>query len=227
MTSEISELEKANKLLAGELVKIKASLDIFKIIGLNSAIINSSVIAGKEFLAFAQTFSFDAILFRLHNVFEQQGGKYQRCSIHGVFSLAKKHPVRYSIYENDFVSKYGNTPSGDWKHDVRGVVSRQIKIMEKTLEQINNLRNQRLGHLELVDIGKLYHIHYDALEKLLNFASDFCLFIHGNLLGLILPPVSEHSACENSLVGLLKYIGVSNPVRHFSVPKELQSNLEK
>lgn len=75
----IDRLDDANIRLYQELASAKGSLDIYKIVGLNT----DSIRKGKDFFGFVQMDCLSAVILKLCKIFEKSD-RHRLCSIHGL-----------------------------------------------------------------------------------------------------------------------------------------------
>jgi len=157
--------------------------------------------------------SVDAVVLGLAKVFERDE-THELCSVRGVYRLAKQVQIQDTNAARAFVGKYGISESGDWIRDVDQVFSKQRPRIQSHLQKINRVRNTRLAHIQQnAPSGVLPSI--TAFEGLLGFAFDFHSFVNEAFLSTHSHPILNDTQTENSLLSLLKKIGVSNPASEF------------
>ena len=204
----VALVDEANIRLYRELAGIKANLDIYRILGLNSGAIKKSV--GKEFFAFVQAQSLKAVLLGLSKVFENNG-RYKLCSLSGIYDLAKGIDIANPNVVCQFVEAYGVAHSADWKVDVEKVLSEQRQKFQPEIDRLKDLRDQKFAHMDQAAADSNIGPSYDSLEKMILFADAFHSFVHEAFIGGYASPVAEYMNMENSLVRLLKEVGVKDP----------------
>lgn len=202
-------LDDANIQLGKELWVIQSSLAIYRVIGLNAKSINF----GRVFFGFVQNQSLAAVALGLGKVFEKEAA-YELCSVSGVYQLAKQAQIQDIAAARAFVGKYGVSASEAWIKDVDQVFSAQRPRIRRHMQIIDRVRNTRLAHIEQdAPVSILPSIA--AFEELLAFAFEFHSFVNEAFLSVHSHPILDDRQIETSLLGLLKKIGVSDPVSQF------------
>ncbi|GEM_PF-1890548 len=166
----------AHVLFIKELYTVRASLDIFKIVGLNT---NSIKGPGAEFLRFSSLLSQKAIVLGIESLFERTNDGSGLCSVRGLLSLARFVPLKDTEAPKAFVSKYGITPTTNWLADIEKVLEKQRPVVAACTRLTSKIRNQRMAHLAQLHPDAKPHMlpGVDACEQVIQFAYDFYLFI--------------------------------------------------
>lgn len=206
-------LDDANIKLGQELQAIKSGLDIYRVIGLNAKSINSGF--WWVFFGFVQNQSLAAVALGLAKVFEREReGDHQLSSLRGVYRLAKQVEIQNIAAARAFVGKYGISASENWIKDVDRVFSAQRLRIRSHMQIIDHVRNSRLAHIEQdAPVSTLPSIA--AFEELLAFAVEFHSFVNEAFLSVHSHPILDDRSMESNLLGVLKKVGVSDPVSEF------------
>jgi hypothetical protein len=122
-TTDRHRLDAANILLGQELWSIHSSLAVYRVIGLNAGAIRNAGFPGG-FFGFVQNQSLSAVALGLGKVFErEQEGKFELCSLSGVYRLAKAVQIENAAAAAAFAKRHGTIPSTDWIRDLDEVSS--------------------------------------------------------------------------------------------------------
>jgi hypothetical protein len=202
-------LDRANIALGHELLAVKSSLDVYRIIGLNA----SRIVLGTAFFGHLQGLHHDSVALGLAKVYEREKN-YELCSVSGVHRLAKEATILRPESVATFTRAYGVEPSGDWVHDVDAVFAKQRPIVGEHLQAVNRARDTRIAHLQQnAPTGDMPS--YAAFEALLTFAVAFRSFVSDCFLGTHGHPVLSDRGVAHGLVAVLEATGVTDVVQDF------------
>ena len=202
-----SRLDRANIELAKELLSVKSSLDVYKLIGLNA----SRIGRGQTFFGHVQRLSHLYVALGLAKIYEREK-RHELCSVPGIYRLAKHVAIQSPSAAMTFAREYGVESCGKWVQDVDHVLSKQQPLLGKHLQVVDKVRNTRIAHLQQdAPVGNLPSIA--AFEELLAFAVAFHSFVNEAFLSTGSHPILHDGTMSGSLSTVLKDVGVSNVVR--------------
>jgi hypothetical protein len=193
----------AHVLFVKELYAVRCSLDIMRIIGLNT---NKLKGPGAEFVRFSSLLSQRTIVTGIENLFERNDeGTVRLCSMRGILSLAENTPLKNGEAAERFVHKYGVDATANWRADVEKVLVGQRPVVAACMKLTSPVRNQRVAHLSQPSIDGKPHMlpGIDACERIIEFAYDFYVFIATGFLNSA-GGADLHDRVGKSLYALLK-----------------------
>ena len=207
-------LLQATDTLGQELFFIKASLDTYRIIGLNA----SRVESGKLIFGHIQQLSLRNVALGLANVFErEEEGGFELCSVSGVLRLAKGILIDEIAAAHAFAVDYGVTSQNDWIAEIDEVFARERPVIKRHMPRVTKARNTRIAHLQQgptsPDLPSIA-----AFEELLAFAVKFHAFVNRAFLQTNAHPILSDTYVANSLCKVLKLAGVDPVVTDFPKP---------
>jgi hypothetical protein len=202
-------LDRANVELAKELFAIKASLDVYALVGLNADRIQS----GKTFFGHIQHVSLLHVALGLAKVFERPK-EHHLCSISGIYCLALLVPLDDPSALRAFVSVYGVEPTAEWAVDLAAVFRSQRPMLRKHLRKVYRARNTRIAHLQQ-DAPRRDLPSIAAMEELLALAVAFHDVINDAFLATGSHPILRDRKIADSLTRLLGATGLQDVVRDF------------
>lgn len=208
-------LDNANIRLYQELALIKASLDIYKLIGLNASLINANPKI-KSYFGTVSNQSLSTIVLGLEKIFERESTDDMRlCSVRGILRLAKEsgHP---NVSSNSFATKYGVNPTANWVDDIDSVLAKQRPVFRKHLAATSKYRNERLAHSAQVVSDNYQLPSITAFEQLLEFVDDFRTFINSEFLGVASGAILDYNVTCVSFLNLLRELGIREPISDFT-----------
>jgi len=167
----------AHVLFVKELYAVRCSLDIMRVVGLNT---NKLKGPGSEFVRFSSLLSQRTIVTGIENLFERNDeGAARLCSIRGILPLAEHVPLKNADAAKQFVRKYGVDATANWRADVEKVLVGQRPVVAVCMKLTGTVRNQRVAHLAQPSTDAMPHFlsTIDACERMIDFAYDFYVFI--------------------------------------------------
>jgi hypothetical protein len=203
-------LDDANIAFGKELVYTKHCLDIYKGIGLNASKLSGP---GKKYLGFAQSMALRLVIIGVDKLFDRVGDGEGKCSIAGLYRLAKDYPLKHPAAVSEFGSKYGVTPTASWQNDIDNIRKQQMDFVKTCMAPISRLRNDKLAHI--LQVENQESISYaqpsiDEFDKMLDYAYDWHKFIHHGFVGGCAIVLTEQQEYGASLFSMMEKLGISN-----------------
>ena len=192
----------AHVLFAKELYTVRSSLDIVRVVGLNTHRLSGP---GAEFVRFASLLSQRTIITGIESLFERKNDGAGLCSVRGLLTLTQNMDLRYFEAARRFANKYDVAATADCRADIEKVLEKQRSLVAACTTLTSKVRNQRVAHLAQLNGHEPPHMlpGVDACERVSEFAYDFSTFIlTGFLNGAAGADMPDRVG--KSLYGLLK-----------------------
>jgi hypothetical protein len=209
-TKALADLDRATIALGKELFSVKASLDVYALIGLNATHIHT----GERFFGQIQNLCLLHVTLGLTKIFEREKPPYELCSISGLYKLAIKVPIQNSSALHPFLKGKGIETSGNWVRDLTAVLTKQRKVFKRHLRRVTLARNTSIAHLQR-NVSPQSLPSIAAFRELLSFGVAFHKFINAALLSVGAHPILADRKVADSLAQLLQKSGLETLVRDF------------
>ncbi len=212
------QIDNKNIGLSRLIFDLKQSMDLRMLIGLNATKINKK--AGKSFFGYVQKLALENIALSICKIFEKTK-RNKINSITSIIDFINSNPAtpKYSEQIESFIDQYGEKMVK--KNQYGGPLK---KILEKFKEdnkgdysKFKEIRDSRVAHSQDMSEGtKLLVPSYDAMEKFLNFASEFYSMIHESFIGG--SPVDHESDRKifRGAITILEHLGHQNIKTEFN-----------
>jgi hypothetical protein len=218
MTPELNKLDEKLIELSKILLRIKSTLDLHKIIGLNVTEINK-IGRVKTFFSNVQRMSLDSYILGICNVFEKEKKRHEINSLPSILKTAKCCKPKNEQPLIDFINKYKDL-LGQRKEDCGNPSIVDIEKIYKEFEQkylkkddrLEKVRDKIIAHSEYMkDVTRPKNVQsYDLLEKILLFSIDMQSAINRAYLGGVSHPIINDKRVLSSTHAVLEKFGISN-----------------
>lgn len=216
-----TDLDHKNVALSKLIFRLRQSLDVYRIIGLNAqaAARESGQNVSQAFFGYVQVVAFDSVVLGISKIFEWQNPKGHKLnSISGVVALLERHPhtaLEKKAVER-FGQRFGNTAECvDPTSFLRETIKAFKEGHKSALEIIEQHRHSHVAHSEFdYKIESLPSL--DQFEIFFEFALEFYRMISESFVEV--GPALFHLAAGDGLIRTFKQLGIENP--KFNFPSE-------
>lgn len=211
ITTPSTALDRANILLGKELFVVKASLDLYGLIGLNA----SRISVGKTALGHVQNLSLMHVALGLAKIFERQKqGKPPLASISGVYALALHVPIKNASALSVYTRTFGVESTGNWVRDCETINATLHPILKPHLRKVFRARHTRIAHLQknahAIDLPSI-----EAFQELLGIGVAFNAFISEAFVVASPHPILADRKVALNFAQLLQASGLENVIVKF------------
>lgn len=217
-----THLDRKNVALGALIYRLRQAIDVFRIIGLNTAAakrLGGHKISGS-FFGYVQLLALESIAVTICKIFDYENPKkpYRVNSIDGILARVAKHKftaVQLKHVER-FGHAYGHTGTCTDAHQfLRDTVGAFRKKHPLTLKRLRDFRNQQAAHSQLgAKFKNLPSI--DEFELIFDFAADFYRLISGGILDI--GPASFAPHAGTGLLNTFKNLGLADA--KFDFPRQ-------
>lgn len=185
-----THLDRKNLNLAKLLYRLRQSIDVYRVIGLNTAAAKQmgAESISPAFFGYCQEVAQDEIALGVCKIFEyEKRGGHKANSISGVMARLDKHRFTAIQAKNveRFGQKYGNKATCTKPTEyLRDTVRAFKKQHERSLQRLRDFRNQYVAHSQF-DAKKVKSLpSLDEYEAIFDFAADFYRLVSGGILNI-------------------------------------------
>jgi len=203
MEQALRELDKANIELGKSLWKIRSSLTVYSVIGLNA----SRIEKGKGFFGLVQGQQIDLIAIEFSKIFEGEKD-FRLNSIPSIVRFIEEKEM-VPINPEALSSYLGQEKSETWIRDLQEMLDSQYSKYKKEINRIREARNTHIAHSQF-GAPKNDLPSVAVFQELLGLAFRFHDFINSAFVNTDSHPILTDTQVQTSLVNLLQEIGLAD-----------------